>query len=51
LSCGYDFGEAVSHEYQAPFRFTGQINKVVTDISGDLIKDDEARVNMLMAQQ
>jgi arylsulfatase len=51
LSCGYDFGEAVTHEYQAPFKFTGKIKQVVTDISGDLIVDDEARVRMLMSQQ
>ena len=23
LSCGYEFGEAVTHDYHAPFRFTG----------------------------
>ena len=51
LSCGYDFGEAVTHKYQTPFTFTGLIKQVVTDMSGDLIEDDEARVRMLMAQQ
>jgi arylsulfatase A-like enzyme len=51
LSCGYDFGEAVTHKYMAPFRFTGKIKKVVTDMSGDLIEDDDAKVRLLMAQQ
>jgi arylsulfatase A-like enzyme len=51
LSCGYDFGEAVTHQYVAPFRFTGKIRKVVTDLSGDLIEDDDAKVRLLMAQQ
>jgi arylsulfatase A-like enzyme len=51
LSCGYDFGEAVTHQYIAPFRFTGKIRKVVTDLSGDLIVDDDAKVRLLMAQQ
>ncbi len=51
LSCGYDFGEAVTHEYHAPFTFTGLIKKVVTDVSGDLIEDDEATARKLMAQQ
>jgi arylsulfatase len=51
LSCGYDFGEAVSHEYKAPFAFTGGIKHVTIDMSGELIEDDEARVRMLMAQQ
>jgi arylsulfatase len=51
LSRGYDFGEAVTHEYHAPFRFTGTIQQVVTDISGELLEDDEAKVRMLMSQQ
>jgi arylsulfatase len=51
LSCGYDFGEAVTHQYAAPFRFTGKIKQVVIDMSGDLIEDDEAKVRLLMAQQ
>ncbi len=51
LSCGYDFGEAVSHEYHSPFTFTGKIRKVTVDLSGELIKDDEAEVRKLMARQ
>ena len=51
LSCGYDFGEAVTHKYVAPFRFTGKIKQVVIDMSGDLIEDDDAKVRLLMAQQ
>jgi arylsulfatase len=51
LSCGYDFGEAVSHEYRAPFTFTGTIREVTVDLSGELIEDDEAQVRKLMAQQ
>jgi hypothetical protein len=51
LSCGYDFGEAVTHQYVAPFRFTGKIKQVVIDMSGDLIEDDDAKVRLLMAQQ
>jgi arylsulfatase len=51
LSCGYDFGEAVTHEYQTPFRFTGTIHKVVMDLSGELIQDDKAIVRKLMAGQ
>jgi arylsulfatase len=51
LSCGYDFGEAVTHEYHAPFTFTGKIHKVTVDLSGDLIKDDEATMRRLISQQ
>ena len=51
LSCGYDFGEAVTHEYETPFTFTGLIKQVKVDLSGELIEDDEAKVRLLMAQQ
>jgi arylsulfatase len=51
LSCGYDFGEAVTHDYDAPFAFTGLIKRVTIDVSGDLIQDDEATVRQLMARQ
>ena len=51
LSCGYDFGEAVTHEYHAPFTFTGLIKKVTVDISGELIEDNESKVRMIMARQ
>jgi arylsulfatase len=36
LSCGYDFGEAVTREYQAPYRFTGTVKQVTVDLSGEL---------------
>jgi arylsulfatase len=51
LSCGYDFGEAVSHEYHTRFTFTRLIKQVTVDVSGDLIEDDESKVRMLMSQQ
>jgi arylsulfatase len=51
LSCGYDFGEAVTHEYHAPFTFTGVIHQVIVDLSGELIEDDEAKMRQLMSQQ
>jgi arylsulfatase len=51
LSCGYDFGEAVSHEYHAPFTFTGTIHHVTVDLSGELIVDDESTMRRLIAQQ
>jgi arylsulfatase len=51
LSCGYDFGEAVSHKYKAPFTFSGTIHQVTVDVSGELIVDEEAALRSLMAQQ
>ena len=51
LSCGYDFGEAVTHDYHAPFTFSGTIKHVTVDMSGDLIVDDESTMRRLVAQQ
>ena len=51
LSCAYDFGEAVTHDYHVPFRFTGTIHQVTLDVSGDLIKDSEAEMRLLIARQ
>ena len=52
LSCGYDFGEPVLEKvYRPPFAFTGTIHQVVVDVSGELIKDDEATIRRFMAQQ
>jgi hypothetical protein len=51
LSCGYDFGEAVTHDYHVPFRFTGTIHQVTLDVSGELIKDEEAETRVIMARQ
>jgi arylsulfatase A-like enzyme len=51
LSCGYDFGAPADEEYEPPFAFTGTIYNVTVDVSGELIKDEEAEVVRLMAQQ
>ena len=51
LSCGYDFDEAVCDDYHTPFRFTGKIHTVTVDVSGELIKDQEAEMKVLMARQ
>jgi arylsulfatase A-like enzyme len=51
LSCGYDFGEAVTPDYKAPFRFSGTIHSVTVDVSGELIKDKEAEMLMHLARQ
>ena len=52
LSCGYDFGGPVLEgRYAPPFAFTGTLNTVTVDVSGDLIEDDEAALRVLMARQ
>jgi arylsulfatase len=51
LSCGYDFGEAVTHDYHTPFRFSGTLHQVTVDVSGELIQDEDSTVRQLMARQ
>ena len=51
-SCGYAAFDSVNPEvYEAPFRFTGEIKQVVVDVSGEVIKDEEAELKRLMTQQ
>ncbi len=38
-------------EYTSPFKFTGGLEKVVVDVSGELIVDPEAELRMHMARQ
>ncbi len=51
ISVGADPGAPVAPFYQTPFEFTGTIYTVTIDVSGDLIKDDEATMRMIMARQ
>jgi arylsulfatase A-like enzyme len=50
-SVGADPGAAVAPLYDSPFEFTGTIHSVTIDVSGDVIKDDEAEFRMHMARQ
>lgn len=51
LCCGKDPGSPVSTQYVSPFEFTGRIDKLVVDVSGDLIRDTEAEMHAAMAHQ
>jgi arylsulfatase A-like enzyme len=51
IVCGADTGASVTPEYNPPFKFTGTIYGVTVDVSGDLIKDEESEVRMIMARQ
>jgi arylsulfatase len=51
LTCGADPGSPVVPDYKAPFRFTGEFHAVTVDLSGDLIKDSEAEMRIVMARQ
>lgn len=51
VSCGHNPGSPVTPDYPSPFRFTGHIEHVVIDVSGDLIVDSEAELRLHMARQ
>jgi len=55
LACGAavgaDPGSPVTDKYKAPFAYTGKLNHVTIDVSGELIRDTEAELRMLLARQ
>jgi hypothetical protein len=51
IVCGADTGASVTPDYKPPFKFTGTIYGVTVDVSGDLIKDEEAELRKIMARQ
>jgi arylsulfatase A-like enzyme len=50
-NAGADPGAPVAPLYDPPFAFTGALYSVTVDVSGDVIKDDEAEFRMHMARQ
>jgi arylsulfatase len=52
LQCGRDEGNAVSHEYESPFSFTGTLRRVIVDLSGpEPPRDLEHEAEIEMARQ
>jgi arylsulfatase len=51
LTCGRDEGSPVTDEYGAPFAFTGELEHVVIDVSGELHEDKQAEMRSVMAHQ
>ena len=49
--CGADSGSPVWDKYKPPFKFTGTLHSVTVDVSGELIKDTEAEMRLVMARQ
>jgi arylsulfatase len=48
---GADTGSSVTPEYEPPFRFTGDIERVIVDVSGEHVVDHEAEMQMFLAKQ
>ena len=51
LTCGSNPGSAVTPDYLSPFHFTGTIEHVTVDVSGELIEDTEAQLRVALARQ
>jgi arylsulfatase A-like enzyme len=51
ITVGADPGAPVAPFYDPPFEFTGTIHSVTFDLSGELIKDDEAELRRILARQ
>lgn len=51
LTCGANPGSPVTPEYRSPYRFTGTLNSVTVDVSGELITDSESEMRAAMARQ
>jgi arylsulfatase len=50
-TCGANPGSPVTPEYPSPFAFTGTIDHVTVDVSGELIRDDAAELRAHLARQ
>ena len=51
LTCGYEIGPAVGPDYQAPFPFTGTIERAVVEVSGDAAFDPVAVFEAIMSAE
>jgi arylsulfatase len=51
LSCGYELGPAIGEGYDAPFRFTGQLHRVVVDVVDEAPVDPAERFEAIMREQ
>ena len=51
IVCGADAGSPVTPAYRPPFHFTGKLYEVTIDVSGELIRDDEAEMRLVLARQ
>ncbi|MGW8249579.1 MAG: arylsulfatase, partial [Anaerolineales bacterium] len=51
ITVGADPGAPVAPFYQSPFEFSGTIYSVTFDLSGELIKDEEAEMRRILARQ
>lgn len=51
VAVGADPGSPTMPDYQPPFKFTGQVNKALVDVSGEAVEDYEAKMRVYLARQ
>ena len=51
MTCGWEQGPPVGDDYQAPFRFTGSLRRVVLDVGGQPFRDAVAEFEAIMSEQ
>ena len=51
VSVGADVGAPVIETYDPPFAFTGTLDRVVYDVSGEHIVDHESEIRIALARQ
>jgi len=51
VSIGRDAGAPVTDEYEGPFAFSGKLERLVYDVSGESVVDHEAEIRIALARQ
>ena len=51
ISCGREESSPITPDYEVPFEFTGTIDHVTIDVSGEHVPDPEAEMRIIMARQ
>ena len=51
LSCGYELGPAIGEGYEAPFRFSGRLHRVVVEVVDEAPVDPHERFEAIMREQ
>jgi hypothetical protein len=51
ITCGWEQGPPVGDGYDAPFRFTGTLRRVVVDVDGHPHRDPDAELDAILSEQ
>jgi len=51
VALGSDPGSPTMPDYQPPFKFTGEVNRALVDVTGEAVQDYEERMRIYLARQ